>query len=180
MENETKDSRESWKVLIENVMLADDALPDIVLTDVQDGQCLGFKIGTLADLKIVITKLSTSSAEVAALRSALESTLLRLSTMRTMRKVDYEFVAEPAKEALTSTAPSGESEHCTYTRNDKAPYPRVAYDAECGYQFMLTEGYKFDEFNQRTNELVPPWGMGSTGKCSKCKRVIASTAQEAK
>lgn len=48
----------------------------------------------------VATATKRLTDENARLREGLERTMLRLSTMRTMRKVDYEFVTEPARKIL--------------------------------------------------------------------------------
>lgn len=64
--------------------------------------------------------------------------------------------------------------NCVYTRNDKAAYPRVAYDAECGYQFCIMEGYQIGSSGERLSELNLP-----TGDCRKCKRPITTAAAKA-
>ena len=63
---------------------------------------------------------------------------------------------------------------CAYTKNNKAPYPRVSYDAECGYQLCIMEGYKIGTSNERLSELNLPAGV-----CRKCGKDIAPTQSEA-
>lgn len=65
---------------------------------------------------------------------------------------------------------------CKYTiEKDAAPYPRVKYNAECGYQLAIMEGYEFDStkscggtpFSTRSERLNLP-----TGNCRKCATEI--------
>ena len=58
---------------------------------------------------------------------------------------------------------------CKYTLNEKnkAPFPRVRYLSECGFDLVLMEGYKHDIDGGRTSDLISP-----SGSCMKCKGEI--------
>ena len=53
---------------------------------------------------------------------------------------------------------------CKYKEDkDGAPYPRVRYKTECGFDVVILAGYKSNEFGRRTDSLSLP-----TGSCMKC------------
>jgi len=56
------------------------------------------------------------------------------------------------------------------------PYPRLAYESECGFQLAVMEGYEFDThknsnatqtFSTRSNRIAEP-----KGNCMKCGESI--------
>lgn len=57
---------------------------------------------------------------------------------------------------------------CKYVLDEiEAPYPRVSYISECGFQLVMMEGYEYNEFSGRTSKFKIP-----SGKCLKCKKEI--------
>jgi len=69
---------------------------------------------------------------------------------------------------------------CIYTASKKElPYPRLAYESNCGFQLAIVEGYEFDNhknsndtqtFSTRTKRIAKP-----KGKCMKCGESIVNT-----
>ena len=74
---------------------------------------------------------------------------------------------------------------CEYViEEDGAPYPRVKYNSECGFQLVVLEGYEFDSsktssgnesFSYRTKRVNFP-----SGNCGKCKNEILTHQIESK
>lgn len=62
------------------------------------------------------------------------------------------------------------AEPCKYTRAEKSnvPFPRVEYEAECGYNHVEITGYKVGESSEWLKELNYP-----SGTCHKCGRTIS-------
>jgi len=65
---------------------------------------------------------------------------------------------------------------CKYKiSKEKLPYPRVMYDCECGFKYVMLEGYEQKNYSDsgggkfagRTKNLLKPQGI-----CSKCKKKI--------
>lgn len=86
-----------------------------------------------------------------------------------VHKQDAYFMLDRIDSLLTAEPePTGT---CRYTLSaNKAPYPRVVWDCECGLQYAKMDGYETDEFGNPGEKISIP-----SGHCMKCHREIVAT-----